>query len=388
MLPVTNMPCAQRVAQLKPIPSPTLPPTLRLLFEGGRPKRISENPSVSAAYDRLSPQERRSLTRAFRTWVERDCLGFTMLGIKPMSFLEDVELKRFLPLWEKIEGLLNRKHFVFRALPDWGLLFFAHKSSVEEKLAQHHDRFQAAHPSQKLSPKAMIQSLEKDRPAPASSLLGPAPLHGILLGYGAKNAELFASLNQDIYNGDLFFTHTSILSRYGPVETLNEEMFTGACQAISFSIQRSPLWERQFHSPQHRQQVIEAAKEFMALDPQQGIPKSAVFDIVDLVFPPEQKAPPTPLQRELHHYLEEGRFPFADTLYLQDIDESELAVRLPYFRACEEDTEPAAMMEAAKEAAHPLSAWIQSRTFFSTLLETLFAKDPQATFQKILQQFE
>jgi hypothetical protein len=384
MLSVTEMPRPHRFEPVKPLPSPAL----HLLFEGGRPKRISENPAVSAAYDRLSPKERRSLTRAFRNWVQRDCLGFTMLGIKPMSFLEDVELKGFLPLWKKIEGFLNREHFVLRSIPDWDFLFFAHKGAAQEKFAQHHDRFQAAYPSKKLSPQAMVQSLEEDHPAPAAHLLGPAPLHGTLLGYGAKNAELFASLNQDIFNGDLFFTYATVLSRYGPTETLSEEMFSGACQALSFSIQRSPLWEKQFRSPKHRQQVIEAAEKFMAMDPQQGIPKSAVFDIVDQVFPPEQKAPPSPTQLELHRYLEEGRFPFADALYLQDIDESALAVRLPYFRACQEDTEPAQMMEKAKKMARPLSAWVQSRAFFSTLLESLFAPDPQATLQQTLDQFE
>jgi hypothetical protein len=353
---------------------------------------------VAEAYDRLDRSERQQLTLAFRRWVARDTLGFTMLGLKPMALLEEEpQTGRAMKTWGKIKHLLNRNTFMMQYIPDWDWLYFANKPALKAKLTQHEGVFQERLAQQDVpkpvTAEAVLSSLETNEPINVGHLLNDE-FQGIYYGFGATNARLYAQLMADMVNGDAMMVSDTVLLRHGPLETLSPKQFRDACKGMALFSQL-PMWREKLVDAAHEDRVMAAIGAFMKRKPDSGVPKAAVFEVIDTVFHPNgrptaSRAKLNAATRSLYGQLEEyGGFSINRHQRLpKGVKADEICVSIPGFRACAADPEPKEMLAGARQLLKPMSRWVQSPTFFQTLLQSLFSDQPEHTLRTTLDRFE
>jgi hypothetical protein len=353
------------------------------------------DPKVRTAYERLEPSERRLLTQAFRKWIRQETLGYTLLGVKPMSYLASVQpLQPVLSAWQKVQDLMNRTAYAFNYVPQWKWLFFAHTNTVKTTLTRHAPTFQQVL-KQDLPPEQLLSDILTNRVTDKPGLFN-AYLQGILYGYGAQNAYLYELVHRGVQKGEAFMAYDTILVRRGPLKRLTPKQAEDVGQALIFNLQ-SGSWNPLIVSQAHRHRVIEGINQFLAIKPKDGPPKALVFEILDRLFAPHRKPEPesdvfSPLQTALMTMaptleLEPG-FRFSTHLFETDRDaigpyqsEDDDSVLLPRFRACPDDTEPVEMMTHAARWQPHLTRWLRTPAFFKQLLNALFSDQPEQTLK-------
>lgn len=176
--------------------------------------------SSSAAYchvdvdqfiNKLPENEQQELDSFFRYLMTVSNFGYTLFGAKPvsvdawsnepsLSYLffpmvnNEIILKKGWSLWMKYSYLFAGKIFCFRATPHSNgrsiAIYLINKVKTNAILKSHLENFKK-YLGNHVTASSLLKGLENDPSIMDQTLLGSEELLGILLGYGAVNAQKF-----------------------------------------------------------------------------------------------------------------------------------------------------------------------------------------------------
>ncbi len=152
----------------------------------------------------LSEEESVRLREFFEYHFFFSDFAYTLFGTKPMSIgrlLSTENAKKGWEAWEKIRGSFNSKEFIIRKYihNNHEFILVANLKNVEEIYLQNQAWFNQAFQN-RITFDDLTLCLKNDGPL-FQQLMKNHLLIGILLGYGAHNAELFAK-NQILSNDE------------------------------------------------------------------------------------------------------------------------------------------------------------------------------------------
>ena len=145
----------------------------------------------------LNKEERKDLQSLFARFFFFDQFSYPLFGSKPMSLgrlLPKDEYKRGWQAWKKIAPAFESRKFVIRESRFNGqeIVLVANLEAVEAVYNQNRDLFEA-----RVSLDKLMDALKGDDLL-FQELVNNEVYLGILLGYGRKNAALFASGRKDL----------------------------------------------------------------------------------------------------------------------------------------------------------------------------------------------
>jgi hypothetical protein len=143
----------------------------------------------------LSREESKRLKELFDYHFFFSDFAYTLFGTKPMSIgrlLSTPKAKKGWEAWEKIKGSFDSKEFIIRKYTSnhHEFILVANLEKIEQIYYQNQQWFDEVFKG-RMTFSALILCLREDGPL-FQELIHDHLLVGILLGYGAYNAELFA----------------------------------------------------------------------------------------------------------------------------------------------------------------------------------------------------